>query len=354
MLVVLPEPLTPTTSTTNGLARRSICSGCSHGASNLGQPLAQRARAAPRHRRARGARRGDSDPTGSRSVASTPTSARQQPRLQVLQHRGVDLAPAQQAAQIARDRGAAAIEARLEAREKPLRFIGVGMARLSHERVRREAHGRMLAACGTLSCGSAGRCAHSSGPRPAAAAAAHHRRAMARREGFAFRRSTFGRRPIACARRCSTGCRRGSKARAAWICTPARARWAWRRCRAARPRWCSSSSSAPRRRRCEALLRDWQASGASVLCDRRSIAISRAYPATAQARLRPGVSRPAVCSVELRARRLPRSSAAGWRRRRAHLSRARACRRRCRQLPAALARTACGYRGRGRVSSVRA
>ena len=49
--------------------------------------------------------------------------------------------------------------------------------------------------------------------------AAHHRRPAGAGGSFAFRRAISGRRPIGCARRCSTGCRAAHRrARAAWIC----------------------------------------------------------------------------------------------------------------------------------------
>ena len=53
----------------------------------------------------------------------------QQPRLEVLEHRGVDLAPAQQSAQITRDGGAAAVEAGLETAQESDGLIAAIFAR---------------------------------------------------------------------------------------------------------------------------------------------------------------------------------------------------------------------------------
>ena len=122
MLVVLPEPLTPTTSTTNGLAPAFDLQRLLARREHLGQALAQRVEQRLDIVELVAC---DAAIEVSQDLAGGLDAdiGAQQPCLQVLEHRGVDLATAQQAAQIARDRGAAAIEARLEAGKKPFGFI---------------------------------------------------------------------------------------------------------------------------------------------------------------------------------------------------------------------------------------
>src|SRR6185437_1739541 len=77
----------------------------------------------------------------------------QQARLEVLEHRRIDLAPTHQSGQIARERCAAPVEARLQSREKSLRFV-----RLCHARpivARRDRRGSRR--CATLPAMSARR-----------------------------------------------------------------------------------------------------------------------------------------------------------------------------------------------------
>ena len=144
MLVVLPEPLTPTISTTNGLVPRVDLQRLLAGLEHLGQALAQRVEQrldivelVPR----------DAAIEICQDLAGGLDAdiGGQQARLEILEHRGVDLAPAQQAAQVARDRGAAAIEARLEAGKETSAAHSCGL-------IRRSGHGRRLSHAATARC----------------------------------------------------------------------------------------------------------------------------------------------------------------------------------------------------------
>ena len=106
MVVVLPEPLTPTTSMTNGLRVRSIAAACCARLRGCA-PVSRAARsAARRRRRARCARPSCAGPRGCDCVASTPTSAVDQPRLELIEQLGVDLAAANRPASSSAKRAA--------------------------------------------------------------------------------------------------------------------------------------------------------------------------------------------------------------------------------------------------------
>ena len=216
-------------------------------------------RAAPRRHRARVARRAVeiAQDLGRGLDAHVGT---QEPRLQILEHGGIDLATAQQSAQVARHRGPAAVQARLEARKESLRFCSVsgiagdclmartgwqGLGYSSGHGIKRSGRGRQERDLRIIAGQWRGR-------------------------EFRFPPGDIRPTPDRVRETLFNWLQTRIEGATAWISTPDRAHWASKRSRAVRRRWCSSSSSSACRVAADAAAR-LAAAGAQVVCTEAAV-----------------------------------------------------------------------------------